>query len=397
MGFGFASGLGGNKTGLGVLARQVISTGGALVWSTVGSFIDTLTADFYAGTKAGTATATDQYVMNEDEVALSFPYASKNANLKAYWRFESDCTDETGVNDGTAVGMTYSPSGKFDYGGSFDGGDRMEVDNDASLDTGHLTLSVWFYAASNALSQQRCLICKPFTRVSAPYYQYTMSVLNYGIYPKTLAFQINAGGTRYSILAKNTGWEYGQWNHVCCTYDGSVMKIYLNGVYKAQNTAPSGDITAYNTKQYIGTTGFPTSMAYWLGRIDEVQVWDDALDQTEITALYNDGDRHVKTGTFISQSRTIPAGNKLDSVYITLDDADATHYVDKVEILNATLKEVLATSTTNITSDGKNLVADWDVDLQTISGAVKYKLTLAGDGATTCAVEEVEEVYGKYT
>ena len=83
----------------------------------------------------------------------------------------------------------------------------------------------------------------------------------------------------------------GTWYYLVGVYDGSALHIYVNGV-KDDNSvvAATGPLvpfsSSYNTS--IGNNGASngTGRAF-LGNIDEVQVFNTALTQTEITALYN--------------------------------------------------------------------------------------------------------------
>ena len=209
-----------------------------------------------------------------------------DANLEAYWKLENNALDETANNnDGTINGATYTASGKFGGAYSFDGDDYITVSDDASLNTANVTLSAWFYAESDDLSTQRCIMQKPYTSNSEPYYQYHLTAYNTSTYPKTIFLHISVGGARYTLAAKNSGWEYGQWNQVVATYDGETIKGYVNGVFIDEQTTPSGDITTYATALTIGRNAVGNSQ-YWLGKLDDVSIFSRALSASEVRDLY---------------------------------------------------------------------------------------------------------------
>jgi len=111
--------------------------------------------------------------------------------------------------------------------------------------------------------------------------------------------------------------------------------------------------------------------------------------------LVNAGeDPYRSTGNITSKLYTIPYNSKLNEMTITLANASATYYVDKVEILSSA-DAVLATSNTNITANGANVVGDWDNALSTITQDFKYKIYLAGDGAGSCSVTDVKISFKK--
>ncbi|MEO8150443.1 MAG: LamG-like jellyroll fold domain-containing protein [Bacteroidia bacterium] len=88
------------------------------------------------------------------------------------------------------------------------------------------------------------------------------------------------------------------WHHVAGTFDGTVSKVYIDGVLK--RTMPfTGTIKQTPViSPRIGAWADPTQgpARYFKGNIDEVRVWHRALSQTEITAQMNN---HIDTATAI--------------------------------------------------------------------------------------------------
>jgi dihydrofolate reductase len=74
-------------------------------------------------------------------------------------------------------------------------------------------------------------------------------------------------------LAANT------WTHLAMTYDGTTLKIYVNGTL-VTSTAQSGTIVASTNPLQIG--GDSTYGQYFRGMIDEVRVYNIVLTQTQI-------------------------------------------------------------------------------------------------------------------
>ena len=95
-------------------------------------------------TKNGTATDTDEYGHAPGALELSFPYADRDANLVSYWRFENNADDETGANDGTVTGATYTANGKFGGAYAYDGNDNVQTsDISFSGEASEMTISAW--------------------------------------------------------------------------------------------------------------------------------------------------------------------------------------------------------------------------------------------------------------
>tara|TARA_R110002051_G_scaffold314369_2_gene391389 strand:- start:431 stop:937 length:507 start_codon:yes stop_codon:yes gene_type:complete len=76
----------------------------------------------------------------------------------------------------------------------------------------------------------------------------------------------------------------GDWHHYCVTREGTTLLVYIDNV--VDDTATStGSIAAGAAK--IGT--WSTGTDYWDGLIDEVAIWDVALDSDAVEAIYNSG------------------------------------------------------------------------------------------------------------
>lgn len=73
----------------------------------------------------------------------------------------------------------------------------------------------------------------------------------------------------------------GVWYHVCVVKNGRNLKLYLNGkeVINCQ-TRGSGPKDWLGAKFYVG--GNMTNLASFTGWVDEVQIWDKALNETEV-------------------------------------------------------------------------------------------------------------------
>jgi hypothetical protein len=100
-------------------------------------------------------------------------------------------------------------------------------------------------------------------------------------------FAIGAGtNSAWSELTTSSVLNTGTWYHVAATYDGSKMKVYLDGLLI---DSLSSTITVGGSSSTPLTIGYhPTYTGrVWNGKIDEFRVWDKALTQSEITANMN--------------------------------------------------------------------------------------------------------------
>lgn len=77
----------------------------------------------------------------------------------------------------------------------------------------------------------------------------------------------------------------GEWHHVAGIYDGTTLKLYIDGIEAASGnrTAP----VATNESFYIGAAGKNTPVRHFQGNIDEVRVWDTDLTPTQLRFIMN--------------------------------------------------------------------------------------------------------------
>ena len=74
------------------------------------------------------------------------------------------------------------------------------------------------------------------------------------------------------------------WTHVALTYDGTIIRLYVNGA-QAGSQARTGSIQANSNPLWIG--GNSPYGEYFQGLIDEVRVYNRALSQAEIQTDMN--------------------------------------------------------------------------------------------------------------
>lgn len=98
---------------------------------------------------------------------------------------------------------------------------------------------------------------------------------------------IYTGGSFTSNFAVNSSaLSLSEWNHVLCTYDGSNIKVYVNGVLM-DTWAQTGSITAASSACYIGTSSGGTGDV--TGSIDEQHIFSYALTREQIQTRMNKG------------------------------------------------------------------------------------------------------------
>ena len=102
----------------------------------------------------------------------------------------------------------------------------------------------------------------------------------------TIGFYVYISGSWYVATSPANSVNLNQWSHVVGTYDGSTIKIYINGVLQA-STSISGTINNPTTPNvWIGRNIASTSV-YYTGVIDSTRIYSRALTASEILSNYN--------------------------------------------------------------------------------------------------------------
>ena len=96
-------------------------------------------------------------------------------------------------------------------------------------------------------------------------------------------------GNSRPTLSQPHGLDTKTWHHVVGTYDGSTMKIYIDGELAAEK-AEKFDFKGTNDQDLrIGCSKDRPNYTFENGSIDEAAVWRRALSEGEIQAIANEG------------------------------------------------------------------------------------------------------------
>jgi hypothetical protein len=99
-----------------------------------------------------------------------------------------------------------------------------------------------------------------------------------------------------ALLTSDAAISNNVWHHIVGTYDGANLRLYVDAVSAATPVACSGTPVTSNDGMYIGKYRGADSLFCFKGAIDETQIFNRALTQAEITALFTSGHNAVRTG-----------------------------------------------------------------------------------------------------
>jgi glucose/arabinose dehydrogenase/PKD repeat protein len=171
---------------------------------------------------------------------------------------------------GTLSGPAWSPSGRTGGALSFDGvDDHVRIPDHAELDlTGAMTLEAW--VRPTALGGWRTVVFKE-----------QATHMTYALYAATSTGpptgQAYVGGQRDA--RGPSGIASGAWTHLATTYDGSALRLYVNGA-QVRTLAVSGPMAVSSGPLKLG--GNAIWREWFAGLMDDVRIYNRALTPAEI-------------------------------------------------------------------------------------------------------------------
>lgn len=238
------------------------------LWFRLPSAIGPLTTDntsyqLYYGNAAATAPPNN---IN----AIFPPQNSSLTNVVGAWHL----SEGTGtiINDSSGNGHTGSAAnvgwvtGKFGPAGDFNGSSgRVNLGYDGAYNVNQLTVEAWIYPRGGGESS---ILRKSWTNSD--------SGLIYDFIVEGQDVFLRLNGNEGSVRAQNA-LQYNRWYHIAGTYDGSTIRIYVNG-YNHPNwvTSYSNPLRTGDGPLYLGGDGHNNNK-YFNGLIQHTRLLNVAL------------------------------------------------------------------------------------------------------------------------
>ncbi len=176
----------------------------------------------------------------------------------------------------------------------FDGANDYVSLNNMDIPGSALTIEAWFNSRDifNCGSGD-CRIISKANGTSDSNHYWMISTINRSPNP-VLRFRLKAGGSTTTLIANSGGLVNNTWYHVAAVYDGSTMKLYLDGI-EVGSISKSGALDTNSAiAAWIGGNPGGATERPWDGFIDDVRFWNVARSQTEIA---NNKDNQLTPGT----------------------------------------------------------------------------------------------------
>ncbi|HEX3716865.1 MAG TPA: LamG-like jellyroll fold domain-containing protein [Verrucomicrobiae bacterium] len=215
----------------------------------------------------------------------------------SYWRLNdpansSSAYDYVGGNNGTVNGSVTFGAPQSSDGGlggcaafNSSGEGRIDVPYNTNLNTSEFTVEAWVYVNATTGTYQSPITCRNTGNGDLGYIFYLNPSQDWSYW----FGGINAAG--FNEITYSTAATLDAWTHLVGTWDGAIMRFYINGTQIGASTPTDNPKTVtpgMSEPLSIGAGGSELAAGeYYLdGSMDEVAYYDYALSQAQVLAHY---------------------------------------------------------------------------------------------------------------
>jgi|CXWL01.1.fsa_nt_gi parallel beta-helix repeat protein len=179
-------------------------------------------------------------------------------------------------NNGTLTNGPVWTAGRMGSGLAFDGtNDSVTIPHSPSLAlAGAFSMAAWVNPVASTTSFKSVMV------KNSTHFLYA-SVRGYCGNGAVLVGFVGSAGTK--TACDRNPLPANAWTHLAATNDGSVMRLYRNGVMTSSAAVTGVPITSTGTLQ-LGASRYGE---HFNGKLDEARVYNRALSATEVLALFN--------------------------------------------------------------------------------------------------------------
>ena len=223
--------------------------------------------------------------------------------MVGWWPGDGNGNDIFGGNNGSLLGGATFTAGMVDQAFNFtSSGQSVQVPTAPALDiTGAISVDAWINPSTTAVNL--AILNKATAGTPDGYY--------FDLYQGKVRFLVgNAGVTGLGTYFTSTQvLPVNQWTHVAATYDGALIRLYINGVQV--NTMAFSDPFPGPNGQPLLIGNSSSGAEYFLGAVDEVELFNRVIGPTEVAAIYAAGPAgKCKVPVLVcATNKVVPCGN----------------------------------------------------------------------------------------
>ncbi len=246
-------------------------------------------------TENGTVVSTSAaytFSANANRVLVANFSAASTGSTKGHWTFDNTsisgttAMDSSGTgNNATLIGNplpTIVP-GKTNQAVSLDGSSGLvAVPDSPGLNiTGPFTAAAWVNLNTlPGLTQYPVVVGK----LSSPSSCYGFGI---GWNGSGMVGIVGSGLPSWTVTPVTPAPAVGAWNHYAVVFDGTLLKLYLNGALYSQTSASAPASTAGSPVKMGAHYSDPSVYGYINGKLDDVRIYNQALTASDIASMYS--------------------------------------------------------------------------------------------------------------
>ena len=221
-----------------------------------------------------------------DSITFNLSSVPPTEGLIAYYPFNGNANDESGNGHNGAVNGPTLTNDRFNYPDKaydFAGNDENNIALSPFIPPEFISISIWFNPITNGPGGNLRSVIFSNQQMFVNH-----DALNIIMEDGKIHFALlNSSGGEFGILS-NGAINLNQWHHVVCIIDSDKkMKMFLDNVEQTQTILWSGIYAGLNVTNignvYLDNDNFD-------GALDDVRIYDRALSESEIQALFDEGE-----------------------------------------------------------------------------------------------------------
>jgi len=211
------------------------------------------------------------------------------------------------ANNESFVAWNWKGGGLLNRSASFNGSSSRITLPKLSTITADVTVSGWLNLGNTTTSNRIRFL---EINLDGNGYAGTLMVLYKPSNGQWVARAGNGTSSNSDVLTHTYTLTQSTWYHVCFTRDDStnVTKFYINGSLQDTETVSVSSSYPSNATGVIGDLNYSAGSNYnWLGKIDQVRIFNKSLSSSEVTQLYNETVSTINTLQVLGDTSCVAA------------------------------------------------------------------------------------------
>ena len=244
-------------------------------------------------TTGGTFSATSGLVINTTTGVLDLANSTIGGPYTVTYTTPGPCATSSTFNVSVTALSTSLVDNNFALSFDASSSQYIEAPDNASLAiTDNLTVSAWVYPLNK--SAINTVVDKFYDNSKRAW---LMRVQN----SRFRVSLSNTDGSASTNYQSNTALTNNAWHHLLFTFNSTTneVNLYINGVLDSASPYTKTDLISVNTNPLRIGGGY-NLLNYFDGDIDEVAIWNRALDATDVQRIYNGSSTSGKAANLFS-------------------------------------------------------------------------------------------------